>query len=82
MFEHLKNRQGNSESLRRRLLGFGARILYLPLFILSLVLSLSGLPREAGALSTFDKAVMQKVFQPWKGGLCITKTSFRSNFSL
>jgi len=37
--------------------------------MLSLVLSLSGIPREAKALSTFDDAAMKKILQPWKGDL-------------
>ncbi len=69
MAKHLKNRQRNSEPPRSRSLGLGARMFYLPLFMLSLVLALSGMPREARALSNFDDPAMKKVLQPWKGDL-------------
>jgi hypothetical protein len=45
------------------------RLVYLPLFMLALVLSLTGMPHKAGAESTFDDAAMKKVLQPWKGDL-------------
>ena len=69
MAKHLKNSQKNSPLPRSRSPGLGTRMFYLPLFMLSLVLSLSGMPREAKALSTFDDAAMKKVLQPWKGDL-------------
>lgn len=69
MAKHLKNSQENNEPPRSRSPALGARVFYLLLFMLSLVLSLSGIPREARASSTSDDAAMKKILQPWKGDL-------------
>ena len=69
MTKQLKNSQENGEPPRSRPPAIGARMFYLPIFMLSVVLSLSGIPQEAGALATFDDAAMKKILQPWKGDL-------------
>ena len=69
MTKQLKNSQENSEPPRSRPPAIGARMFYLPIFMLSLVLSLCGIPQEAGALAAFDDAAIKKILQPWKGDL-------------
>ena len=69
MVNHLKNNHENRESVRTRLYGFGTRMFFLPLFMLSLVLSLSGMPQEAVAQSISDDVAMKKILKPWKGDL-------------
>ncbi len=69
MARNFKYYHENSKTPRKCLCNLSPRIFYLPFFILSLVLSLSGMPPEAGAISTFDDTAMKKILQPWKGDL-------------
>ncbi|MBL7212932.1 MAG: lytic transglycosylase F [Desulfobacteraceae bacterium] len=69
MAKHLKNSQKNAITPRSRSPRIGARMFYPLFFILTVVLALSGMPREVKAISTFDDAAMKKVLQPWKGDL-------------
>ncbi len=48
---------------------FPVWMVYASLFLLAMVLGLYGMPKSAGAVSSFDDAAMKRVLQPWKGDL-------------